>query len=279
MRPRTRDEFEIAIICALPKEADAVEALFDETYDESGQVYGKQAGDANAYKTGRIGQHNIVLCYMSGMGKGSAASIASSLRVSYTRIQLALVVGVCGGVPFLSSNTEIVLGDIIISDSVIEYDFGRQYPNTFQRKRGVKDLLERPNREIQNLLAKLDSCKTRSNFQKQISQHVQILQQHTDAGWHYPGVMYDVLFEASYRHKHNQRKSVDKDTCSNCKSSNDSVCDEALKKDCNSLGCAGKQVQRKRLRQESVKSFVHIGTIASADTVMKSGEHRDKLAE
>src|SRR5436853_4485737 len=102
MRPRTRDEFEIAIICALPKEADAVEALFDETYDESGQVYGKQAGDANAYMTGRIGQHNIVLCYMSGMGKGSAASIASSLRVSYTRIQLALLVGVCGGVPFPS---------------------------------------------------------------------------------------------------------------------------------------------------------------------------------
>lgn len=32
MLPRTRDEFEIAVICALPLEADAVEALFDEHY-------------------------------------------------------------------------------------------------------------------------------------------------------------------------------------------------------------------------------------------------------
>ena len=37
MQPSTRDEFEVAIICALPLEADAVEALFDETYDKSNQ--------------------------------------------------------------------------------------------------------------------------------------------------------------------------------------------------------------------------------------------------
>src|SRR5437667_9981191 len=128
MRPGNRDGFEIAIICALPLEADPVEALFDETYDKFAQFYGRQFGDKNAYITGRIGQHNVVLCYLPGMGKGSAATAAANLQVSYTRIQLALVVGICGAVPFLSSNTEIILGDIIISDSVIEYDFGRQYP-------------------------------------------------------------------------------------------------------------------------------------------------------
>ena len=40
MRPQSRSEFETAIICALPLEFDAVDALFDEHYDNT--VYGKQ---------------------------------------------------------------------------------------------------------------------------------------------------------------------------------------------------------------------------------------------
>ena len=99
MRPKSRNDFAIAIICAHPLEADAVEALFDEHYDRLGKYYGKQRGDANAYINGRIGKHDVVLCYMPGMGKGSAASVAASLRVSYTGIELALVVGICGGAP------------------------------------------------------------------------------------------------------------------------------------------------------------------------------------
>jgi hypothetical protein len=33
MRPRSRDDFAIAIICALPLKAEAVEALFNKTYN------------------------------------------------------------------------------------------------------------------------------------------------------------------------------------------------------------------------------------------------------
>lgn len=33
-------------------------------YDILGRIYRKQPGDANSYTTGRIGQHNIVLCYI-----------------------------------------------------------------------------------------------------------------------------------------------------------------------------------------------------------------------
>jgi hypothetical protein len=33
MRPRSRNDFAIVIICALPLKVEAVEALFDETYD------------------------------------------------------------------------------------------------------------------------------------------------------------------------------------------------------------------------------------------------------
>lgn len=145
MRPHSRDEFETALICALPIEFDAVEALFDEYYDEFYPAYARQRGDANWYRTGRIGRHNIVLACLPGMGKGSAASVASSLRVSFVGVNLALVVGICGGIPFPSEQTEIILGDVIISGSVVEYDFGRQYPDGFQQKSSVKDTLGRPN--------------------------------------------------------------------------------------------------------------------------------------
>jgi hypothetical protein len=41
MRLKSRDDFAIAIICALPFEAEVVEALFDKTYDWLGKYYSK----------------------------------------------------------------------------------------------------------------------------------------------------------------------------------------------------------------------------------------------
>lgn len=277
MRPASCDGFEIAIICALPLEADAIEALFDETYDKFSRAYRRQPGDHNTYINGRIGLHNVVLCYLPGMGKASAASAAANLRVSYTRIQLALVVGICGGVPFPSSDTEIMLGDVLISNSVKEYDFGRQYPDGFRQKTDVGDTLGRPSQEIRSLLAGLQARKTRKELQDSIHQHLLTLQAQPEAEWQHPGIAHDVLFEASYRHKHCKQDQDTKCICFDCNSSNDPVCDDALKKDCITLGCSGVLVKRRRVL-ESTKPSVYVGTIASADTVMKSGEHRDKLA-
>lgn len=118
MRPSSRDKFAIAIICMLTLEGKAVEELFDETYNGLGEHYRKEPGDDNAYVNGRIG-HNVVVCYMPGIGKGSAASVASSLKISYTRIEVAPVMGICGGAPYPLSGGEIFLGDVIVSDSVV----------------------------------------------------------------------------------------------------------------------------------------------------------------
>ncbi|PGG99111.1 hypothetical protein AJ79_08675, partial [Helicocarpus griseus UAMH5409] len=274
MRPKRETGFSIAIICALPVEADAVEALFDETYDRLGKFYPKRPGDANSYINGRIGEHNVVLCYMPGMGKGSAASVASSLLVSYTGIQLALVVGICGGAPYPSSNTQIFLGDVIISDAVVEYDFGGQYPSGFQRKTDVKDILGRPDRAIRTLLAALKARKTHIEFQDKMSQHLCIIQQ-SEARWQHPESD-DILFEASYHHKHYRKDSSVRCCCFSGGSSDD-ICKDARKTNCSSLGCDENRVRRRRDGTEASKASVHIGKIASADTVMKSGEHRDEI--
>lgn len=176
MRLTTREEFEIAIICVLPHEADAVKALFDRTYDNQSHAYGKLSGGVNVYVNGRIGQHNVVLCYMPSMGKGSAAGVASNLRMSYPGIQLALVVGICGAVPFPMDRVEIILGDVIISDSVVEYDFGRQYPDGFRRKHDAKTTLGRPNREIRAVLLSLKTNEIHNKFHEHTHHHIRTLQ-------------------------------------------------------------------------------------------------------
>ncbi|KAL2809361.1 hypothetical protein BJX63DRAFT_423883 [Aspergillus granulosus] len=260
MRPKSRHDFAIAIICALPLEADAIEALFDERYDRFGQFYDKQQGDANSYLNGRIGKHNVVLCYMPGMGKRSAASVASSLHISYTGIELALVVGICGGAPPPPKYQEIFLGDVIIGDSVIEYDFGRQYPG-------------QPDQEIRALLNGLRSDNARRELQIKMQQYLRMLQQAGEK-WHYPQIN-DLLFEASYLHKHCGRASSNRCCCTG--DSPEDICEEALEMNCHDLGCDENQVVRRRESMEAALVSIHIGTFASADTVMKSGTHRDKI--
>ncbi|KAI7977259.1 hypothetical protein EIK77_008170 [Talaromyces pinophilus] len=279
MSPQSRDEFQVAIICGLSLEADAVEALFDEHYDALGHTYGKQVGDANSYITGRIHNHNVVMAYMPGMGNRRSASVARGLLVSFPRITLTLLVGICGGVPHTSDGVEIVLGDIIISDSVIEYDFGRQYPHGFERKSGVKETLGPPNQEIQAFLNRLRTRRLKNQVQQSAAQYLQTLQETNGTVWSYPGISNDILFEASYRHKHYQRKPPTDCLCVRCRPTFDAVCEQALKCDCTQLGCAGHLIQRRRLNADSPTPIIHFGAIASASSVMKSGEHRDQLAE
>jgi nucleoside phosphorylase len=276
MRPSSRDEFAVAIICALTLEAEAVEALFDETYDRLSESYKKQPGDNNAYFTGRIGNHNVVLCCMPRMGKGNAASVAASLKISYQRIQVALVVGICGGAPCTPDKEEIFLGDVIISDAVIEYDFGRQYRHGFERKTGVKDTLGRPNQEIQSLLAGLELQQSRRDLQAKMLRHLQALQAPQPC-WRHPSSADDVLFEASYQHRHYSPSLARPCLCLDDMS--DEVCPTALDTSCILLGCAEDRIRRRRHCTELCKPAVQIGTVASADTVMKSGEHRDYLVK
>lgn len=92
-RPNSRDGFEIAIICALVLEADAVEALFDHFWDDDddddnnkGHSFDKVNGDMNSYSTGTIGRHNVVLAYMPGAGKINPAKVAVNCRMSFPSI-------------------------------------------------------------------------------------------------------------------------------------------------------------------------------------------------
>jgi nucleoside phosphorylase len=294
--PAHRRDFEIAVICALRLEADAVEALFDKFYDNG--PYGKAAGDINAYTTGMIGCHNVVLAHMSGIGKGNAAHVASSFRSSFAGIKLVLVVGICGGVPNgTDDEKEILLGDVIISTGLVQYDFGRRLPNTFIRKDTLEENLGRPTTEIRALLTKLSGRMGRMRLKENTSNYLAaVCQLPGFEHARYPGADEDKLFEPAYRHKHHDLLACA--ICTKCERKEDEVCEAALESSCIELKCdENKQVTRHRLvkarttaaaakegsatTQEAVeaqKPVIHFGLIASGDTVMKSGEDRDKIA-
>lgn len=277
MGPETRDDFRVAIICALPREAAAVLALFDQRYDKDGSKYGKQEGDINAYSTGRVGRHDIVLVHMPGMGVYSATRVASNLRLSFKEIKLALVVGVCGGAPL---ERPIVLGDVIMSDSIVEFYTGRQYSDGIQARRGVKHMLGRPSPEIRGLLSKLEIPVIRQELEAEIQQDLAKLGKKTDTA-RYPGVEHDRLFAASYRHMHRKGTSTQECPCLSSQSNSDPACREALESSCDVLGCDANSSEnpsrRMRLASSVPTPRLHIGTIG-ATTVMKSGEHRDTIA-
>ncbi|KAI1064311.1 hypothetical protein LB506_007868 [Fusarium annulatum] len=254
-RPVSRADFPLAIICALSFEADAIEALFDEHWDCN--VYSKAPGDPNSYSTGRIGHHNVVLAYMPEAGKASGAAVATNCRVSFPHVKLAIVVGICGVIPFTpgprDAHHEIILGDVIVSQSVVQHDLGRQYPDSFEYKDANEEALGRPNIEIRSLLSKLKTLRARRAFESDMRGFLALLQEDLELAAHYPGTGTDRLYEATYRH-------IDKDM------------------PCDKCGCNGKLVPRERLRQEVPEPKVHFGRIASGDTVMKSGEDRDYIA-
>ncbi|KAI3326741.1 hypothetical protein HD806DRAFT_488058 [Xylariaceae sp. AK1471] len=253
LRPSTCHDFEIAIICALPLEADAVEALFDKHWNNS-QPHDVACGDPNAYTAGVVGRHNVVLVHMPGMGKVNAAAVAAYCRTSFPNIKLAVVVGVCGAVPLSPDGNEIVLGDVIISDGVVQYDIGRRFPDRFVRKDTLLDSLSRPNAKIRALLAKLKGRHTLNILRDKITRYLNMIQCDPELAAQYPGVTYDRLFETTYHHIAEGR-----------------ACDEG--------GCNGPLVPRNRLKQGNPQPAVHIGLIASGDTVMRSGEERDAIAK
>ncbi|KAF5706795.1 kinesin light chain [Fusarium mundagurra] len=254
-RPSDRRGFEIAIICALTFEADAIEALFDHHWEDDGPPFDKEPGDPNAYSTGVIGRFNVVLAYMPGMGKVNAATVAANCGKSFPNIKLALVVGICGVVPFSPTKDEIILGDVIISNGVIQYDFGRQFPERLVRKDTLLDVPGRPNLEIRAVLAKLNGLRHRRQLSVKIESFLNILRQDPELHAQYPGSAKDKLFEATYRHADDQ-------------------------KSCEQAGCKGDLVERNRLSTLDAppKPVVHFGLMASADTLMKSGEDRDRIA-
>jgi nucleoside phosphorylase len=247
--PRTHEDYQIGIICALALEKAAVEAMLDEEHPK----LKRKEHDVNDYTLGRIGVHNVAIaCLPAGlMGNGPAAIVARDMARSFP-IKFGLMVGIGGGV--WSKKADIRLGDVVISQpegthgGVVQWDFGKM------EKEGVFRRTGSLNKPPPVLLHALQTMKTK-HFKEGDKLSESLLMMSTRnpfmAGtFRYQGVEQDQLFEADYDHK------------------GDETCDE----------CDTNKVMARPARKYSAPR-IHYGNIASGNEVVKHGVTRDRIAK
>ncbi|KAK4898321.1 hypothetical protein LTR49_027828, partial [Elasticomyces elasticus] len=217
--PPGRDGLGIAILCALKLGRDAVEALMEADFKKQGYMYRKASQDRNVYMTGVLGGKPVVLAFPRDMGNLNAAAVASDMRSSFKNIALVLVVGVAGGAPRTPDETEILLGDVVISTAVIQYDFGRQYSYGSEGKKGLESSPGR-HRAARRIRLKIQQYRHDSKF---------------IAGYLFRNPKAELLFPSDYQHKHRGAQACE--ICSQCMDMYDPVCEEAEKASRSELGC------------------------------------------
>ncbi|KAK2773124.1 hypothetical protein FQN53_004266 [Emmonsiellopsis sp. PD_33] len=295
-RPVDRNAFNIAVICALSLESNAVEGVFDEIWRRP-TGFGKSDNDPNTYTLGRMGYCNVVLAYLPHKGKAASASTSAMLLASFPKIELVIVVGVCGGVPNLPARMdegdEIIMGDVVISTEIHQFDYGRLLETGFQGKSTVPDSLGRASNGLRAFINYLRGFTGTEQLKDDTI--LQLRKLVGDNGKfrssRYLGVGTDMLFPVDYIHKHR-----DTSGCLICSTDDDDkngwVCDRAPELSCEHLGCDKGLAQPRRRLQNTMENdpfrdpdivspdlAIHFGPIASGDQVIRSAKHRDLTAK
>jgi len=235
-------EYTIGWLCALPEELAASQILLDEKHENLPH----DPYDETQYTVGSIGNHNVVMgCLSAGqIGMGSAAMVATKMRVKFPNIRFGLMVGVGGGVP---NDKDVRLGDIVVSQphgergGVIQYDFGKSEPSGFSHT----GFLNSPPHALLQALSNLQArhILEDNNIQKYIS-----VVERRDP-FRRPDPNSDILFQDTYDHVEGEK------TCERC----------------------DKFRTVQRIPREHNKIFVHYGTIASGNRVIKNATERNLL--
>ncbi|KAK6507640.1 hypothetical protein TWF481_006066 [Arthrobotrys musiformis] len=247
-------DYSIGWICITATELAAALAVLDETHPNLGIT----TRDTNAYRFGRIGEHNVVISWLPGgrCGMASAAIVAIGMMHFFPGLRFGLLVGVGGGAP--SGRNDIRLGDIVVSrptgesGGLIHYDLGKAEPgDTFVRTSSV-------NSPPSILLKAISLIKAfgLTAAGKRIADLVEKINiEGNDPKFQYPGQDADRLFPASYNHVIGKCDQVD--TCESCD--------------------ASKAIARPKRRFDH--PYIHHGIIASGNQVMKDGVKRDRISE
>ena len=224
-----REDYQIAIICALGIESKAIIGIFDKIHETSVNLWCKTNGDHNAYTTGRIGKHNVVLTYMPGLGKANTSTVASTIRTTFRNIILALVVGICGGAPCTLGKDpkDIHLGDVVISTEIKQTDLGRNYSDSFIAKTSNEGNLGLPAKSVQSFLNKLQNL--HSSLETKTHIGTQALLRHFD--YQAPDVKSEILYDSNYLHKHHEPSNGPQRSI--CSSSPAAMARKCLQRSCN----------------------------------------------
>jgi nucleoside phosphorylase len=246
--PRTHEDYQIGIICALATEKAAMVAMLDETHAR----LTKENGDENEYTLGRVGVHNVVIaCLPAGlMGNGPAAIVANNMQHSFP-IKFGLMVGVGGGV--WSKNNDVRLGDVVVSQptgtysGVVQWDFGKMGKDGKFQRTGS---LDKPPPVLLHALQELKTFDITDGVNLEESLSLMVRNKpRMGENYRYQGIENDQLFEATYDHE------------------GDETCDS----------CDAKSIVQRTARKDSTPR-IHYGNIASGNEVIKHAITRDSIA-
>ena len=242
MDPR---DFVVGWICALRTELAAAQAMLDEEYDTNNLQ--KDPLDDNIYTLGKIGNHKIVITCLSGSGNTQATAAAIHMRYAFPKLKYGFMVGIGGGAP--SKRNDIRLGDIVVSDSVIQYDSVKRTQNG---EVIIASKLAPPPTELLNLKnevaarSEVDGSSITHHLEWMFCRHPVMKDP-----FGYPGQALDHLFKPEYIHQ-----------------GDDTTCE----------ACDYRNVIKRSIRTRD-EPMVYHGTIASADVVMRDATRRDQLRE
>ncbi|KAF2192911.1 purine and uridine phosphorylase [Zopfia rhizophila CBS 207.26] len=236
-------DYTVGWICALPIELAAAQVMLDEEDAPSQNSF-----DSTPYTLGSIGDHNVVLaCLPAGqIGTHSAATAATRMTSKFTSIRIGLMVGIGGGVP--SADTDIRLGDVVISQphqqhgGVVQYDFGKTGAGGHKTRTGW---LNAPLDVLLNAVSNLRALHLRDR--NNLATYLSAFNQLKNFSRNTAGP--DLLFEATYNY-------IKGATCEQCNK--------------------GKVV--KRTPRKGQEMVIYYGTIASGNQVIKDGVSRDRLS-
>lgn len=276
--PKSRDELQIGILCALPIEYDAMSHAVDEFWDEVN--IGRSSADPNVYTYGRIGDVNVVLLLLTRIGKIVAASATTHLLHTFPNLELLFVVGVCGGVPEPQPGKEILLGDVVISKTIVQYDVENPCAqDTLGESFGMST------DKIRSFVTSFEQNRARGGLEAKAAAYLEELQSRAKgkrraANYQYPGAEKDRLFAPSCNCRHHYTGPRNPGE----------LCDANRRMLCRGLGCGEQQlIQRNRLsfnqnlektgRFETPTPSIFIGNIGSGDTVLRSAKERHRLAK
>lgn len=195
-----RGSYRIGIICALGKEANAVQSAFDHRFLKPEEHPATVDGDNNSYSFGTLGHHYVVLARIGRTGNVQATDVAKDMDRSFPHIKLCLLVGICGIVPKYK-NERMFLGDVIISKDVVYYTKGKHYPTG----QYTENTLDRASKGVIRAFEQLTSPYDWAAFRQQV--HTNLAEMMEDEfikelGYHCPGRVLDFLFKADYVHAH-----------------------------------------------------------------------------
>ena len=246
-------DFTVAWVCALPdSELRAAVKMLDERHPP----VPLPQGDPNTYIFGEINHHNVVIACLpvNYTGPVSTAHLIYPLKQSFPNLQIYLLVGIGGGVPYdppsINPLEDLYLGDVVVgvgpwagAPAVIPWDFQRYLSDGKVELMGYCD---NPDYSLTNALSFMIA---NEEFSASCKRHLQRIS--PKGNQLYPGTDQDKLFESRFKHV-----GHDQNRCANCD----------LKQLC--------RATPKNSRGPS-QFTLHKGTIASGSGVMSDGERRD----